>query len=38
MKRNVKKKRKMKRKGHGNIRGKVETIEKTTKNVSLPVL
>ena len=38
MKRNVKKKRKMKRKGHGNIRGKVETTEKATKNVSLPVL
>ena len=38
MKRNVKKKRKMKRKGHGNIREKVETTEKTKKNVSLPVL
>ena len=32
----VKKKRKMKRTGHGNIWGTHETKEKTTKNVPLP--
>ena len=31
-------KRKMKRTGHGNVGGKRETTEKTTKNVPLPVL